>query len=175
MVIKKEQIMYSVEIADQDEKKIVGPVLHTTFVENRQAEVIPPFFHQIMDNGALESVPNRINANQICAFDKPENAPDFDYYMAVEVSGFKDVPAGMSSLIIPACRCATTSFIKRGNKDVMMAMQYLLKEWIPANVLRPDFSVPAFIYYDERFLPIFREKGYDGNPVAQLYVPVIAV
>ena len=165
--------MYSIEIVDQDEKKIVGLVLHTTSVNNRQAEEIPPFFHRIMEEGDLEPVANRLNANQICAFVKPETSPEFDYYVAVEVSGFDDVPDGMQALTIPASRCATTSFIKRGNKDVMVAMQYMMQEWMPANGVRPDFSLPAFMYYDERFIPIYKEKGYDGSPVAQLFIPVI--
>ena len=165
--------MYSIEVVEVEEKKIVGPVLHTSFVANRQAEEVPLFFHKTMEQGDLEKVPNRVDANQICAFVKPETSPQFDYYMAVEVRGFDNIPDGMSCLTIPACRCATTSFVKRGNKDVMMAMQHLLNEWIPANAGRPDFSLPAFIVYDERFLPIFRTQGYDGNPVAQLFIPVI--
>ena len=165
--------MYSVEIVNQDEKKLVGMLLHTTFANNRQAEEIPPFFHGIMEQGTLDTVPDRLDANQICAFVKPENAPELDYYMAVEVSGFDKVPEGMHTLTIPAARCATVSFVKRGNKDVMATMQYLLTNWIPASGLRPNLVAPAFISYDERFIPVFKEKGYDGDPVAQLFIPVV--
>ncbi len=164
--------MYTVELVYESERKIVGPVLHSSFVENRQAQEVPEFFHRIMADGDLETVPHRSNDNQICAFIKPEHSPEFDYHMAVEVEDFDAVPDGMQPLTIPACRCATVTLVKRGNKDVMMAMRYLLDEWIPQNGLRTDYSVPAFIYYDERFLPVFKEKGYDGNPVAQLFIPV---
>lgn len=166
--------MYTVDLVDQDERKIVGPVLHTSFAANRQGQEVPEFFHRIMDDGDLEQVPDRVNANQICAFVKPEASPDFDYYMAVEVDGFDKVPEGMAHLTLPPSRCASISLVKRGNKDVMMAMRYLLETWIPEQGLKVDYTVPAFIYYDDRFLPIFREKGYDGNPVAQLFIPVIA-
>ncbi|MBU1175504.1 MAG: GyrI-like domain-containing protein [Alphaproteobacteria bacterium] len=165
--------MFNVELIDTDEKRIVGPVLHTSFLDNLQAREVPDFFHRIMDDGTLDAVPDRINANQICAFVKPPDSPEFDYYMAVEVSGFDHVPADMKSLILPACRCATTSLVKRGNADVMAAMRYIMQDWMTANGLRPDFSLPAFIYYDDRFLPIFKAKGYAGNPVAQLFVPVM--
>lgn len=53
-----------------------------------------------------------------------------------------------------------------------MAMQHLLNERIPADGVKPDFSLPAFIVCNERFLPIFRANGYDDNPVAQIFVPV---
>jgi hypothetical protein len=29
------------------------------------------------------------------------------------------------------------------------------------------------MYCDKRLLPIFKEKGHDGNPVAQLFILVI--
>jgi hypothetical protein len=40
--------MYSVAIQRVEEKKVVAFALHTTFVENRQAKEIPPFFHRVM-------------------------------------------------------------------------------------------------------------------------------
>ena len=165
--------MYTVELVPAAERKIVGPVLHSSFVENRQGHEVPEFFHRIMENGALETVPNRANTNQICAFIKPEKSPEFDYYMGVEVENFDVVPEGMQSPDHSGLsRCATITLVKRGNKDVMVAMRYLLEEWIPKNGFATDYGVPAFIYYDDRFLPIFKEKGYEGNPVAQLYIPV---
>lgn len=165
--------MYDVELIDTNEKLIVGPVLHTSFADNLQAREIPDFFHKIMEDGDLEAVPDRVDANQICAFVKPADSPEFDYYMGVEVESFDRIPAGMASLTIPACRCATTALVKRGNADVMAAMHYIMQHWMKANRLRPDFSLPAFICYDDRFLPIFRKKGYAGNPVAQLYLPAV--
>ena len=148
--------MYDVQLVDAPERQIVGPVLHSSFIANRQGEEVPHFFHRIMKDGTLETVPNRADDNQICAFIKPEHSPDFTYYMAVEVTSVDAVPEGMESLRIPACRCATITLIKRGNADVMAAMKYLLNEWIPANRLKTDYDVPAFITYDERFLPIFK-------------------
>ena len=164
--------MYKVEIKRIGKKEVVALVIHTTFVGNRQAEEIPPFFHKVMEENTLESVPNRTNDNQICVFDKRQNSPEFDYYMGVEVSNTNDVPEGMNTISIPACKFAATSFIKRGNPDVLKAFMFLTEKWIPENGHEQNFDVPPFIYYDERFIPIFKEKGYDGNPVAEIFVPV---
>ncbi|MBN2126205.1 MAG: GyrI-like domain-containing protein [Deltaproteobacteria bacterium] len=165
--------MYSVEIKSIDEMKITALVLHNTFVGNRQAEEIPPFFHKVMAEETLEGVPNRVNSNQICAIDKKENSPEFDYYMGVEVSDYTDIPDGMEALTIPAGDYAVASFVKRGNADVLQAFGYITEKWIPENRYKQDYNVPVFIYYDERFIPVYKEKGYDGNPVAEIYIPVV--
>ncbi len=163
--------MYSVEIVNKKEKKITAWVLHTTFTGNRQAEEIPPFFHKVMEGNTLENVSDRVNGNQICAIDKPENSPEFDYYMGVEVNNFNETPEGMKTLVIPAGNYAVTSFIKRGNADVLQAFKYLTETWLPEHRYKQD-KTPVFIYYDERFIPVYREKGYAGNPVAEIYIPV---
>jgi predicted transcriptional regulator YdeE len=164
--------MYSVEIKSVGEKKIAALVLHTTFAGNRQAEEIPPFFHKTMEDETLDSVPNRANSNQICAIIKKENSPELDYYMGVEVSSYDDVPEGMGTLTIPGSNYAVASFIKRGNADVLRAVGYITEKWIPENGYKQNYEVPVFVYYDERFIPIYKEKGYDGNPVAEIYIPV---
>jgi predicted transcriptional regulator YdeE len=120
----------------------------------------------------LEGVPLRVNSNQICAIDKKEDSPEFDYYMGVEVKDLHDVPKGMKSLTIPAGNYAVASFVKRGNADVLQAFMFITEKWIPETGYTQNRQVPLFIYYDERFIPVCKEKGYDGNPVAQIYVPV---
>ncbi|MDY6954112.1 MAG: GyrI-like domain-containing protein [Thermodesulfobacteriota bacterium] len=164
--------MYSVEVASLEEKKVVALVLRTSFVENRQAEEIPPFFHRVMEENTLETIPNRINSNQICAVRTIEDSPQFDYYMGVEVSTFDDIPAEMKTLTLPAGRYAVTSFVKRGNADVLQAFKYITEKWLPEKGYTQDHGSPVFIYYDERFIPVYRKEGYDGNPVAEIFVPV---
>jgi predicted transcriptional regulator YdeE len=169
---ERKNTMYSVEIVKKEEKKVVGLALHTTFKGNRQAEEIPPFFHKVMEDGTLENVPNRSNTNQLCAIVKEQTSPDFDYYMGVETTGFDNVPDGMKTLDIPANRYAVTSFVKRGNADVLKAFKYLTDQWIPENGYTQDLETPLFIYYDHRFIPIYKDKGYAGNPVAEIYIPI---
>ena len=164
--------MYEVQIVETKEKQVTALVLHTSFENNRQAEEIPPFWHLAMDEGTLERVPNRVNDNQVCAIVKKPDSPEFDYYMGVETADLDHAPEGMAGLTIPGGRCATASFVKRGNADVLRAFGFITGEWLPQNGLRQDPDRPAFIYYDERFIPVYKAQGYKGNPVGQIFVPV---
>lgn len=164
---------YQVEIVTKSESKIVAFVLHTTFVENRQAREIPPFFHKIMEENSLESVPNRINKNQVCVFDKKPDSPAFDYYMGVEVNSVDSLPKDMKTFVIPESMYAATSFVKTGNMDVLQALKYLTEKWIPESEYKQNQAYPVFINYGEKFISIYKTVGYDGKPVATLYIPVL--
>lgn len=169
---KGEGKMYDVEIVEKAEKKVVAPVLHTTFAENSQAREIQPFFHEIMEKGMLEHVPNRMGANQICAIALTPGSPEFDYYMGIEVISFDDDPPKMKTLIIPDSKFTSTAFIKRGNPDVLAVFKYLTEEWIPDNGCTFKPNVPLFISYDDRFIPSFKEHSYDGTQIAEMHIPV---
>jgi len=43
---------------------------------------------------------------------------------------------------------------------------------MPENGYKQDHKVPVFVYYDDRFIPVYREERCDGNPVAEIYVSV---
>ncbi len=171
---KNQKIMYEVKITNQKEKKVVGLVLHTTFAENKQAQEIPPFFHKIMEEDTLENVPNRINENQICVFVMKKGSPNFDYYMGVEVSSYETIPEGMETITIPASSFAAAPFIKRGNPDGLKAFKHLTENWLPEKGYILEMGVPMFIYYDERFIPSFKDHGYDGTQIAEMNIPVEA-
>jgi len=165
--------MYEVKEILRVESKIIGYVLSTTFIENRQAGEIPPFYHRIMEADSFTSMPNRLNNNQICLFDKKPDSPNFDYYMGVEVEADNEVPEGMKEFIIPEGRYAVTKFIKTGNIDVMQALKYVMDKWIPENNQKQNHSKPVFVCYDEKFIEIYRTIGYKGSPVAELYIPLV--
>ncbi len=164
--------MVKVELKILAQKHVAAFIMHTSFVENRQAQEIPPFFHKILQERTLDSVPDRTDMNHICVFDKKQYSPEFDYYMGVEVSTLENIPEDMGSITIPAGKFAAASFIKRGNPDVMKVIGYITEQWIPENSLVQNFNVPPFIYYDDRFLTVYNEKGYEGNPVAEIFIPV---
>lgn len=164
--------MYSVQIISKEEMKITGLILKTTFVQNRQAEEIPPFFHKIMELKILKNVPNRVNSNQICVIDRKADSPEFDYYMGVEVINYNEIPEGMVTITIPESKYAVTSFIKKGNKDVLGAVKFITEKWMPENGYIEDHQKPACIYYEESFISGYEEKGYDGNLTAQVFIPV---
>jgi len=164
--------MYSVEIKSKEEMKIIGFVLRTTFLQNLQAEEIPPFFHKVMEAKTLKSVPNRANNNQICVIDRKADSPEFSYYMGVEVNNYDEIPEGMETITIPASNFAVASFTKRGNKDVLMAVKHITEIWIPENEYTEDHQKPGCIYYDESFITGYEGQGYEGNLTAKVFIPV---
>lgn len=164
--------MYAVDVVESPERKIVALTLETSFSDKRQAAEIPPFFSRVMEEGKLKTVPYRVNGNQICAFMVVPGTPDFTYYIGVEVEDLDFVPPGMHALTIPACRCARTAFVKRGNADVLKAVGYVTESWIPANGFAADAKKPIFVYYDAAFLKTYEGEGFSGDLVAELWVPV---
>jgi predicted transcriptional regulator YdeE len=99
------------------------------------------------------------------------NNPDFDYVMGVEVKSINGIPEGMESTVLPKSKYATLTIVKRGPEDVGRAFGQIFEKWIPKSIYIPT-GKPSFIYYDERFFSVFNEKGYDGNPLATVYVPI---
>jgi len=159
------------KLITMEEKKVVGIVLKTSFKDERNKQEIPPFFHKILEDKKLEKVPNRINENQLCIFKMKRNCPEFDYVMGVEVNRINGIPEGMESTILSKSKYATLTIVKRGPEDVGKAFGHIIKKWIPKSIYIPT-GEPMFIYYDNRFFSIFNEKGYDGNPLATVYVPI---
>jgi predicted transcriptional regulator YdeE len=164
--------MYDVKVVERAQSEIVAFVLHTTFVGEQQAREVPPFFHNIMDGNLLESIPNRMNKNQICLFDKKQDSPDFDYYMGVEIANIDSIPEDMKTFTIPETQYAKISFVKTGNADVMQAIMYVTEKWMPEHNLTQNYDFPVFINYSEQFISVYKSEGYAGNPIAELYVPV---
>jgi predicted transcriptional regulator YdeE len=159
------------KIIDKPEMTVVGITLKTSFKDNRNKTEIPPFFHHVLEEGKLEKVPDRINSNQLCVFEMKKDNPDFNYTMGVEVSKTENAPTEMTKLVLPASKYVGIKIIKRGPEDVGMAFGYIYKEFIPNSIYIPT-GEPAFIYYDNEFFSIYDKKGYAGNPLATVYVPV---
>ena len=151
--------------------KVVGLELYTSFKDGRNRAEIPQFFHKVLAEARLENVPNRVNQNQLCLFKFKKGSPDFLYIMGVEVESNHEIPAGMTSVDIPASQYARATIIKRGAEDVGRVFEYINQEWLPQSAYIPGNS-PAFIYYDDRFFSVFYERGYEGQPVADVYFPV---
>lgn len=159
------------KIIEKTEMTVVGITLKTSFKDDRNKTEIPPFFHHVLEEGKLNKVPDRLNANQLCVFEMKKDNPDFNYTMGVEVSNAKNAPAEMTKLKLPASKYVAIKIIKRGPEDVGRAFGYIYKEFIPNSIYIPT-GEPAFIYYDDEFFSIYNEKGYAGNPLATVYVPI---
>lgn len=151
--------------------QVVGITLKTSFKDERHKTEIPPFFHKVLEEGKLESVSDRLNANQLCVFEMKKDEPDFIYTMGVEVNKTDKAPQEMTKMLLPASKYVAIKIIKRGPEDVGTAFGHIFKEFIPNSIYIPT-GKPAFIYYDEEFFGIFNEKGYAGNPLATVYVPI---
>jgi AraC family transcriptional regulator len=162
------------KIIEKPAMKVVGITLETSFKHERNKTEIPPFFHKVLEEGKLESVPDRINSCQLCVFEMNKDNPDFRYTMGVEVSESDDAPKEMSVMFLPASKYVTIRIIKRGPEDVGKAFAYIYKEWIPNTIYIPT-GKPAFIYYDDDFFRIYNEHGYAGNPEATVFVPIKAL
>jgi AraC family transcriptional regulator len=160
-----------VKITEKSAMIIAGITLKTSFKDDRNKTEIPPFFHHVLEEGKLETVPNRINTNQLCVFELKKDNPDFNYTMGVEVSETSNAPHEMTKLTLPASKYAAIKTIKRGPEDVGKAFGFIYKEFIPNSIYIPT-GEPAFIYYDDEFFSIFNTKGYAENPLATVYVPI---
>jgi len=158
-------------VVSRPEMLVAGLMLKTSFKDNRNKTEIPPFFHKVLAEGKLDSIPGRLNQNQLCVFDMKRNQPDFDYLMGVEVAHTPQLPEGMQLMSLPGSSYVSLRTVKRGPDDVGNAFGYLYKTWIPDSEYIPT-GKPAFIYYDEDFFRVYNKQGYAGNPEATVFVPV---
>lgn len=159
------------KIIEKPAINVVGITLKTSFKDDRSKSEIPAFFHRILEEHKLDSVPNRLNANQLCVFEMKKDDPDFNYTMGVEVKNFSSSPENFTNMSIPASKYVSVKIVKRGHEDVGQAFGYIFKEWIPNSVFIPT-GEPAFIYYDEMFFQVYNNSGYAGNPMATIFVPI---
>ena len=160
-----------VEIEQRNEINIVGKLLRTTFEGGQQAREIPPFFHQTVVNGDMESIPGRLATDQYCIVQLTPGSQEFGYVIGVETCNGSVIPDNMITLTIPSQTYAVLPFIKRGNKNVLDAYRYILETWLPESGYRSSDG-PNFIYYKEPFFTIYKTYGYEGNPTASTYVSV---
>jgi predicted transcriptional regulator YdeE len=171
LCIFKLKKMMETKIIEKPAMQVIGFTLKTSFTDERNKVEIPPFFHKILEDGKLESIPDRLNNNQLCVFQMKKGNPDFNYTMGVEVSVENNVPDNMTSLLLPSSRYVTIKIVKRGPEDVGHAFGYIYKKWIPNTVYIPT-GEPSFIYYDDEFFRVYDEHGYAGNPLATVFVPI---
>lgn len=153
------------------ELKVLGFTLKTSFKNDRNKTEIPPFFHKVLSEGKLNTVPNKLNNNQLCVFTIQKGNPDFNYIMGVEVSNYDSDFEGMDFITLPESKYVSIKTVKRGPEDVGRAFEFIFKSWIPGSIYIPT-GAPAFIYYDNEFFEVFNKVGYSGNPMATVYVPI---
>ena len=171
----KKYMVSSPKIIQLSEKELIGYKITTTLRDNQQKKDIPPFFHEVYDNGKLAPLNIDDDFNMYCAFSMHENGESFDYFVAQESQG-EPKGEGDVTLKLQQSNYVTMEFIKRNNKAVHMIMMYVRQFWMKAHGLT-EKKAPAFIIYDNRFHENYKQYGckggnYLGHPIASLYLPV---
>ena len=159
------------KIVEKPGMKIVGFTLHTTQKNGQNKKEIPPFFHKVYEEKKLESVPYKLDDNQLCIFKIQRNRPEFDYVMGTEVSTKDIIPEGMDFTYLPPSKYVAIKTVKRCPDDIIEVLDYIFKKWIPESEYIPT-GEPPFIFYDNEFFDVFDKVGYAGNPMATVYVPI---
>ena len=173
--LAKPNILSVPELVELPAKRFIGYSITTTIKNNQQKEDIPPFYHEVYDNGKLEFLKQGAELNMYCIFDMHKNQQDFDYYVVVEetlVAEGKEY----ARIESPAGKFIKVEFLKRNNKTVNMVMMYIRKIWM-AKYGFAERNAQPFIVYDERFHSNFRKFGckgddYLGSPIATMFLPV---
>lgn len=164
--------MERLKIVDLPAKRVVAFVLHTTFVDNRQARDIPPFFHSVMDERLLDAVPNRADTDVLCIIDRAKNSLDIDYYVGVEVESFEQIPDSMMPLTLRESTCIRTIFRKTANADVVDTVRRMKNHLLPSYGFAQNHDYPLLLRYDQHFVDAYRRSGYAEAPLAKMFMPI---
>ena len=162
-------------VIELKEKSCIGFSITTTMKDDKKKEDIPPFFHDVYDNGKLNQLWHGHDRNMYCIFNLHPNMQDFDYYIATD-NHHEQTNNEYKEITIPAGKYVTVEFLKINHTAVSKIMMYLRAIWLRENGYKARNS-PAFILYDERFHSNYEQYGcvggnYPGRPVATYFLPV---
>jgi AraC family transcriptional regulator len=114
----------------------------------------------------IGSVPNQTGADAYGAVTNHDDAGSFDYFAAVEVSSFDDLPADFARLRVPAQRYAVFQY--DGHiAAISAAFAWIWGAWIPSSGHAPA-DAPVLERYAPSFNPV---TGMGG---VEIWVPVRA-
>jgi AraC family transcriptional regulator len=116
-------------------------------------------FHQSMDN-----IPGRIGnvAYGVCC--NGDDAGNFDYIAAVEVTDFSDLPREFSSARIPEQKYAVFTHSEH-IASVRRTINTIWNQWLPVSGFKAA-DAPNFERYDQNFDPL------TGNGGLEIWIPV---
>jgi len=154
------------EIVQSKEFTVVGLELKTTTEKGKNFREIPQFWHDVLTEGLMQSVPNKKHAESMLGICMDFQADgSFSYVIGVEVINTDDVPITMVSRIIPAGTYAKFTAIGPLPHAIQDTVKYIYREWLPeSGYCRAD--APDFELYDERV-----ERGDQAE--VDIYVPII--
>ena len=116
-------------------------------------------FHQTIDN-----VPGRIGkvAYGVCC--NADDAGNFDYVAAVEVTDFSDLPREFQSVRIPEQKYAVFTHAEHIS-TIRRTVNTIWNHWLPASGMKAA-DAPSFERYDEKF------DSSTGNGGLEIWIPV---
>lgn len=93
--------------------------------------------------------------------------PVFDFYGAVEVTGFSAVPEGMVTKELPAGKYAVFSFYGKPQDSLQPVADYIYKEWLPQSTCQLNEN--AMFDFTRSCLNI----DQDGNSNVEYWLPIV--
>lgn len=100
-------------------------------------------------------------------FDCQNEQPTFDFYAAVEVKGFSEIPAGMVAKELPPSKYVVFSFVGKPQDSLQPVADYIYKEWFPQSTCKFNENN----MYD--FTKSFEAVDKDGNSNIEYWVPIL--
>ena len=115
-------------------------------------------------NQTIDNVPGRIGkvAYGVCC--NGDDAGNFDYVAAVEVTDFSDLPREFQRVRIPEQRYAVFTHAEHIS-SIRRTVNTIWNHWLPASGLKAA-DAPSFERYDEKFDPV------TGNGGLEIWIPV---
>ncbi len=166
--LKGELDMVAIEpkIVEKAEFLVIGPAIKCTTEDDENVKRIPLFWEEVLQKGALEKIPNGIDAKTCFGICLDFDSPNFTYMIAREVDSLEGIPEDMIGRKIPAGTYAV--FTAKGPivKAVQDATQYIYSTWLPESGYEHAMTADLEVY-DERC-----QAGDDQSEV-DICVPIV--
>ena len=147
------------------EKKLAGKRLTMSFSDNQTARLWQSFMprrKEILNNVSADLISMKIYPHSF-DFTFADTGAEFDKWAAVEVSDFKNVPAGMETYILPGGIYAV--FLYKGSSTDTSIFQYIFGTWLPGSIYAVD-NRPHFEVLGEKY------KNNDPSSEEEIWIPV---
>jgi len=148
------------------QKKMLMVGIHTQFYsvdsgKNNIADKLPVLWDEFLKQ--INKIENKVPGLAYGVIHQAQDKTDLlDYYAACEVTHINDVPKGMVSLEIPACRYA--KFSHKGNiKNINNTVNYIYSSWLLQSNERHNYGYDLEIY------------GHEYDPVSDNSVVYYAI
>jgi len=134
------------------QKKLLMVGIHTQFYsvdseKNNIADKLPALWDEFLSQ--INEIKNKVPGLAYGVIHQTQDKTDLlDYYAACEVTHINNIPEGMVSLEIPACRYA--KFSHKGNiKNINNTVNYIYSSWLMQSRERHNYGHDLEIYGHE--------------------------